>query len=98
MIAGLQAPTGSAAALEQLGDEVFQHGVEDLEQSLAGADRCAGSSRAATAAAGNGRAFTAHRAGQTQSWRIARAHLPRVELVIDVDDKACPCCVAARCI
>jgi transposase len=92
MIAGLQRNRFGRRS-EQLDDAAFQQGVEDLEQSLA--------EPAATLDAVQSSADTAapevtprpHRAEPAQRNRGALpAHLPRVELVVDVEDKACPCC------
>ena len=90
MIAGLQRNRFGRRS-EQLGDEVFQHGVEDLEQSLAE------QTAALEAVAPPPRPpATDVRSPRTEPAKRNRgalpAHLPRVELVIDVDDKACPCC------
>jgi transposase len=59
-------------------------GLEDVEQTAASdaaiADRSAPASRAA-------------RAEKRRTNRGSLpAHLPRIELVVDIDDKACPCC------
>ncbi|HEY6355939.1 MAG TPA: IS66 family transposase [Burkholderiaceae bacterium] len=78
---------------ERLDEPAFQQGVEDLEQSLA--------EQAAKLDAVQSSADTPapeatprpRRAEPAQRNRGALpAHLPRVELVVDVEDKACPCC------
>ena len=94
-IAGLQRNRFGRRS-EQLGDEAFQHGVEDLEQSLAEQrprwKRCII----------DGRPPAPDAAPRTPPRRPKRnrgalpAHLPRVEVMIDVEDKTCPCC-GGRC-
>ena len=75
---------------EQLDVEQMQLVIEDLEQTMG-----------AGAAAGEARAETEAQAGQPSSTRPARrqrnlgqlpASLPRFEVVIDLEDKSCPCC------
>jgi transposase len=92
MIAGLQRNRFGRRS-ERLDDAAFQQGVEDLEQSLA--------EQAATLDAVQSSADTSapdamprpRRAEPAQRNRGALpAPLPRVEVVVDVDDKACPCC------
>ena len=66
---------------EQLSDETLDQGIEDLEQSLA--------EQTAKIEA----AQPAPRAASAKRNRGSLpAHLPRVEVVIDVADKTCPCC------
>jgi hypothetical protein len=70
---------------EQLIDpEQLQLGLEDLEQAVA----------AAEAAAEKGDATL--QASRRRTRRVNRGalpgHLPRIEVVIDVEDKTCPCC------
>jgi len=86
MIAGLQRNRFGRRS-EQLDDETLQQGVEDLEQSVA--EQMAGL-EAATAPA----ADAAQRAPKPakRNRGALPAHLPRVEVVVDIDDKACPCC------
>jgi transposase len=92
MIAGLQRNRFGRRS-EQLDDAAFQQGVEDLEQSLAeqtaALDAVAPLSQPAATEA-------PARPPRTEPAKRNRgalpAHLPRVELVIDVEDKACPCC------
>ena len=59
-------------------------GLEDVEQTAASDE--AGADQAAPAA----------RAARAAKRRINRgslpAHLPRIEIVVDIDDKTCPCC------
>ncbi len=51
------------------------------------------------AAAGNEAVAPAERASHAAKRRINRgslpAHLPRLEMVVDIDDHACPCCQGA---
>jgi transposase len=65
---------------EKLADETVQQATEDLEQSVA--EKMAGLAAAAKA--------------KTQPPKRNRgalpAHLPRVEVIVDVRDKACACC------
>src|SRR5687767_13611085 len=73
---------------ERLGPDQLQLGLEDLEQTAAAAE----AAQEATAAS--------H--GTPQPARTRRrnlgalpAHLPRVEVLVDVEDKSCPCCGGA---
>ena len=75
------------ARSEQLGADQLQFGLEDLEQTVAAnqADQ-----EAADIAAGRQR-----RRGDARPDRnhgALPAHLPRYEVVIDIEDRACPCC------
>src|SRR5689334_16855092 len=70
---------------EKLDPDQLQLGLEDLEQT------------AATAEAAREEAAT--RSGTPRTPRVRRrnlgalpAHLPRIELLLDVEDKSCPCC------
>jgi transposase len=68
---------------EQLSDEALDQGIEDLEQSLA--EQTAKIEAAQPVA----------RATPPKRNRGALpADLPRVEVVVDVTDKTCPCCGA----
>ena len=71
----------------------LQQGVEDLEQSVAEQTAAV---EAAIAAGQTGATGAAARPPRTEPAKRNRgalpAHLPRVELVVDVEDKACPCC------
>jgi transposase len=88
LIAGLQRNRFGRRS-EQLDDEAPQQGVEDLEQSVA--EQMA--RLEATSPPAPGVNAEAHRAEPVRRNRGALpAHLPRVEVVVDVDDKACPCC------
>ena len=75
---------------EQLDFDQLQLGLEDLEQTIAEGEAAQDAAMQSDA--------------QRQQRRAARprrnhgalpAHLPRYEVVIDVDDKACPCCSSA---
>ncbi len=92
LIAGLQRNRFGRRS-EQLDDETLQHGLEDLEQSLA--EQAAGLEAAIPppAVAASDAEPVARPIKPPQRNRGALpAHLPRVEVVIDVEDKACPCC------
>src|SRR3954463_7698422 len=73
---------------ERLDPDQLQLGLEDLEQTVAAAE--AAQEEAAT------------RSGTPRAPRVRRrnrgalpAHLPRVEVLVDVGDKGCPCCGGA---
>src|SRR4051812_46139957 len=74
---------------EKLDPDQLQLGLEDLEQTVAAAEAA--------------REEVAARSGTPRPPRAARrrnlgslpAHLPRVEGLVDVEDKACPCCGGA---
>jgi transposase len=91
MIAGLQRNRFGRRS-EKLDDAALQHGVEDLEQSVA--EQMAG-----LAAATQPPPETPAPAPDPSSTEPVKrnrgalpTHLPRVEVIIDIDDKACPCC------
>lgn len=69
---------------ETLSEDQLLLALEDLEQREAGA--------AVEAEARS----SAERAAATRNWRANRGalppHLPRIETIVDVEDKACPCC------
>src|ERR1700728_622015 len=88
LIAGLQRNRFGRRS-EQLDDEVLQRGVEDLEQSVA--EQMA--RLEATSPPAHGAERGPPRVEPVRRNRGALpAHLPRAEVVVDVDDKACPCC------
>jgi transposase len=87
LIAGLQRNRFGRRS-EQLDDEALQQGVEDLAQSVA--EQEAGLEAAALPAAEPQRATKPAKRNRG----ALPGHLPRVEIVVDVDDKACPCCGA----
>src|ERR671928_1728493 len=73
---------------ERLDPDQLQLGLEDLEQTAAAAE--AAQEEVAT------------RSGTPRPPRVRRrnlgalpAHLPRVEILVDVEDKTCPCCGGA---
>ncbi len=68
---------------EPLGDDALDQGIEDLEQSLA-------EQTAKTEAAQP----VARAAPPKRNRGALPAHLPRVEVMVDVADKTCPCCGA----
>ena len=78
---------------EQLDEATLQQGTEDLEQSVAeqqaALDGAASPSQTPTP-------DPTPKPRRTEPARRNRgalpAHLPRIELLIDVEDKACPCC------
>jgi transposase len=68
---------------ETLPEDQMLLGLEDVEQSLAGDDAAQPMTPAERSA----------RAERRRSNRGSLpAHLPRVELLVDIDDKTCPCC------
>jgi len=79
---------------EQLDDATVQQGVEDLEQSVA--EQTAAVEAAMPPPPNPAATGAAARSPRTEPTKRNRgalpAHLPRVELVVDVEDKACPCC------
>ena len=92
LIAGLQRNRFGRRS-ERLDDAAFQQGVENLEQSLA---EQVARLDAASSAAAISTPEPSPRPPRTEPAKRNRgalpAHLPRIEVVIDVDDKACPCC------
>jgi transposase len=73
---------------ERLDPDQLQLGLEDLEQTVAAAEAA--------------REETAARNGTPRPPRVRRrnlgalpAHLPRVEVLVDIKDKSCPCCGGA---
>src|SRR3954464_617147 len=69
---------------EKLDPDQLQLGLEDLEQTMAAAE----AAEAAAAKDGAPRPRRAHR----RNLGSLPAHLPRVEVLVDVEDKSCPCC------
>ena len=84
IIRDLQRATFGARS-EKMDPDQLALALEDLEQELAGAEV-----RLAT---------PAQKAATAATRRANRgslpAHLPRVERVIDIEDKTCPCCAGA---
>jgi transposase len=78
---------------EQLDDATVQQGVEDLEQSVAEQTAAVEAAMPPPKPAATGAAARSPRSEPAKRNRGALpAHLPRVELVVDVEDKACRCC------
>lgn len=81
---------------EKFGEAAVQQGIEDSEQSVA---EQAAVLEAAGSRASPPKPDAAARAPRTDPAKRNRgalsAHLPRVEQVIDVADKTCPCCAGA---
>src|SRR3954467_15306683 len=73
---------------EKLDPDQLQLGLEDLEQAAAAAEAV---QEAAAARSGTSRAPRARR----RNLGALPAHLPRVEVLVDVEDKSCPCCGGA---
>src|SRR5919199_5561687 len=71
---------------EKLDPDQLQLGLEDLEQAAAAAE-------AAQEAAS--RTPRPSRAARRRNLGALPAHLPRVEVLVDVEGKACPCCGGA---
>src|SRR3954447_11251810 len=72
--------------LERLGEEALQQGIEDAEQSLG--EQEAKLEAAQPAAQRPAKPAKRHRGSLPE-------HLPRVEVVVDIADKACACCGAS---
>jgi transposase len=94
LIAGLQRNRFGRRS-ERFDDEQLQQGAEDLEQSLA--EQQAALDALAAAAEGSTRKPEAAPASPlSQPAKRNRgtlpAHLPRIEVIVDVEDKTCPCC------
>jgi transposase len=88
LIAGMQRNRFGRRS-EQLDDDAFERGAEDLEQSVA--EQMAGLEAAMPPAAKLG-PRPADAAAPKRNLGALPAHLPRLEVVVDVTDKACPCC------
>src|ERR671926_797538 len=73
---------------EKLDPDQLQLGLEDLEQVAAVAEAV---QEAAAARSGTPRAPRARR----RNLGALPAHLPRVEVLVDVEDTSCPCCGGA---
>src|SRR5687767_8262569 len=70
---------------ERLDPDQLQLGLEDLEQTAAAAEA------AQEAAAGNSSAPRTPRVRRRNLGALP-AHLPRIEVLVDIEDKSCPCC------
>jgi transposase len=78
---------------EQLDDATVQQGVEDLEQSVAEQTAAVEAAMPPPKPPATKPPCRRSRSEPVKRNRGALpAHLPRVELVVDVEDKACPCC------
>ena len=77
---------------EKLTDETVQQASEDLEQSVA--EKMAGLEAATKAKTGPPPSRAQSLAGKPpkRNRGALPAHLPRVEVIVDVEDKACACC------
>jgi transposase len=73
---------------EQLAADQLQLGLEDLEQAAAAV-------AAAQGAAGPASTTSPSRPLTRRNRGALPAHLPRIEVVVDVEDKSCPCCGGA---
>jgi len=84
---------------EKLADETVQQATEDLEQSvaekMAGLEATAGPAEppaAKTKPPPPSRAQSPNGALPKRNRGALPAHLPRFEVIVDIADKACPCC------
>jgi transposase len=75
---------------EQLSEEALQQESEELEQSLA--EQSAKLNAAATALDKRTSEPSARAEPPKRNRGALPAHLPRVEVLVDVEDKNCPCC------
>src|SRR5215208_5116396 len=73
---------------ERLDPDQLQLGLEDLEQTAAAAEA------AQEAAAGSNSAPRPPRSRRRNLGALP-AHLPRVEVLVDIEEKSCPCCGGA---
>jgi hypothetical protein len=70
---------------ERLDPDQLQLGLEDLEQTAAAGE-------AAQEAAASSGTLRRPRAERRRNLGALPAHLPRVEVLVDIEDRACPCC------
>ena len=70
---------------EKLDPDQLQLGLEDLEQTVAAAEAA---QEAAAARSGTSRPARSAR----RNLGALPAHLPRIEVLVDIEDKSCPCC------
>ena len=73
---------------EKLDPDQLQLGLEDLEQTIAAAEAA---QEAAIRSSGTPRPPRSRR----RNLGALPAHLPRLEVLVDVEDKSCPCCGGA---
>jgi transposase len=78
---------------EQLGTEQLQFGLEDLEQTVA--ENQAGQDAADAADAAKDPQRPRRQARANRNHGALPAHLPRYEVVIDIENRDCPCCGGA---
>ncbi len=71
---------------ERLDPDQLQLGLEDLEQTVAAAEA------AQESAATRSSTPRTPRAERRRNLGALPAHLPRVEVLVDIEDKSCPCC------
>ena len=92
LIAGLQRNRFGRRS-ERLDDTALQQGAENLEQSLA---EQVARLDAASSAAAIATPEPTPRPPRTEPAKRNRgalpAHLPRIEVLVDIEDKSCPCC------
>jgi transposase len=74
---------------ERLDPNQLQLGLEDLEQAVAAAEA------AQEEVAARSSTPRPPRAARRRNLGALPAHLPRVEVLVDVEDKSCPCCGGA---
>src|SRR3954465_5593179 len=73
---------------ERLDPDQLQLGLEDLEQTIAAAAAEAAQETASSRSSDPPRPPRSRR----RNLGALPAHLPRVEVLVDVEDKSCPCC------
>src|SRR3954468_15960000 len=73
---------------EKLDPDQLQLGLEELEQTAAAAE---GAQEAAATSCGLLRPARTRR----RNLGALPAHLPRIEVLVDIEDKSCPCCGGA---
>ena len=73
---------------ERLDPDQLQLGLEDLEQTAAAAE-------AAQEELLRGAATPRPPRSRRRNLGALPAHLPRVEVLVDIEDKSCPCCGGA---
>ena len=88
LIAGLQRHRFGRRS-EKLDDAAVEQGAEDLSQALG--EQQAGLEAAAAGLTPPVKPPTPRKPAQRNRGALP-AHLPRVELIVDIEDKACPCC------
>ena len=97
-IAGLQRNRFGRRS-ERLDDAALQQKAEDLEQSLAEQEARLEAAAAALEPPAPAKPPAGPRSPRTEPPKRNRgalpAHLARVEVIVDVEDKTCPCCQGA---